>query len=218
MGYIQCSIYSALGTFQGTRPPLHVGKRCASPLYPQKISTVVPGGAIGDQLKSKSRFRKASSNRQGFKFSGESRLRVSNACRIRQHHKCNGNLGLHIDNPAVKRCLNIWITLSEMMSRFRPCGTSWCWAPSQQMNFFIRAKHSLSRMCGCGWRPWSMMCLQWAMNAQRSSEYARDSKGSARIEFILQSWSTMMHLQPHMDVTEKIPVCRKKIYCLSQQF
>ena len=63
LGYRSCSIYSALGEVQGIRPTLHYGQRWAGHLAPHKISTLVPGGTRGVQLKPKAPFRKASDYR-----------------------------------------------------------------------------------------------------------------------------------------------------------
>ena len=63
LGYRSCSIYSALGEVQGIRPTLHYGQRWAGHLAPHKISTLVPGGIRGVQLKPKAPFRNASDDR-----------------------------------------------------------------------------------------------------------------------------------------------------------
>ena len=79
--------------------------------------------------------------------------------RIRRHHKCNGNLGLHLDNPEIKWCLNVWIVPLTMRAWCRPGGGSCFWAPGERMEFFIPAEHLLSRMCRCGWIPRSVIYL-----------------------------------------------------------
>ena len=66
---------------------------------------------------------------------------MSTACRIRRHHKFNGNLGLQLDNIAIKWCLNVCISCSEMRSRCRTSGTSCFWAHVERMEGFIPYAH-----------------------------------------------------------------------------
>ena len=134
-----------------------------------KIRTLVWGGSIGGQLKPKDPFRKASVDMRGFNFIGLRRLRASTTCRVRQNHKCNGNLGSRLDNLAIKWCLNVCIYRSAMRARCRRCGNSGCWAPSERMKICIPAENSLSSMCRRGWQPRSVMCLYMYVSARRSS-------------------------------------------------
>ena len=63
------------------------------------------------------------------------------ACQIRQRHKCNGNLGSHIDNTAIKWSLDVWISCSAIRERCRPVETSWCREPKEEMEIIIPAEN-----------------------------------------------------------------------------
>ena len=107
------------------------------------MSTSVPRGARGVQLKSKALLRYDYANMRWFIQDGRRRFNVSSACLMRRYHKWREKFGLQLEIPAMRGALNFWITISSIKDRCRPGGTTWCVAPNYLINFFMREDHSL---------------------------------------------------------------------------
>ena len=158
------------------------------------------------RLKSNAPLRYASADRRGFMRSGHRRSNVSSTCLMRRSYKWRGEFGLKLESPAMRWGLIVWIYLYTIRDRCRPDGTSWCVSPAYLINFFIRAEHSLSRICRRGCRPLYLRCSYNFFTVRSSSVLARDVSGSARMASLSYSNTAMMYFPPLLDVTGNCPI------------